>query len=161
VVPHRGVVQTQTEEEQLEALKTSVEALTATQARLEAAVTSFSTSVQSANADAEKRAADTTIPALITRGRLQMEADEAATQALLTEIIGNQNKVCYSVQPCNGLYLLCICSTTILGIFVLNSTCTLKHINSANGEQQLKDYRTCTAPVIAGNGACGDVTSIT
>lgn len=85
-------MQTPTEVEQLAALKTSVESLTTTQTRLEAAVSSFSTSVSAASAEAEAR--DTAgIPGLIQQGRLQMEADEARTQTLLTEIVGNQNKV--------------------------------------------------------------------
>lgn len=86
-------MQTSTEEEQLTALKTSVESLTATQARLETAVSSFSASLTAASSAAEAR--DTgAISSLIQQGRLQMEGDEVKTQALLTEIVGNQNKVC-------------------------------------------------------------------
>ena len=82
-----------TEEEQLAELKASVDRLEATQTRIESTVSSFTASVQQANADAEARAADQTLPQLIERSRLQLAADEAKTQRLLTTIIGNQNAV--------------------------------------------------------------------
>lgn len=87
------LLQTSDEEEQLIALKDSVESLTATQARLETAVSAFSASLTAASTEAAQR--DTSaLPALIQQGRLQIESDEAFTQSLLREIVGNQNKVC-------------------------------------------------------------------
>lgn len=82
-----------TEEQQLADLKVSVDRLEATQTRLEGTVSSFTASVQQANTDAAARAADRTLPQLIERSRLQLAADEAKTQRLLSTIIGNQNLV--------------------------------------------------------------------
>lgn len=81
------------EEEQLTELKVSVDRLEATQSQLESTVAGFATSVEQVKLDAEARANDQTIPQLIERNRLQLAADEAKTQQLLTTIIGNQNQV--------------------------------------------------------------------
>eukprot|EP00892_Ulva_mutabilis_P001573 jgi/Ulvmu1/11416/UM075_0078.1 len=86
------------EEEQLGELKVSVERLEATQAQLQETVAGFTASVQQVNADAQERAADHTLPALIERNRLQLAADEARTQQLLATIIGNQNQALELVE---------------------------------------------------------------